>query len=359
MGPRDSSGPRVCIVAPFPPRNGGVAAQAGLLASYLERDGARVVRLDTTLESFRGPILKLIRPLVQPLVIASSLVAKLRAYDTVHFLAASYWGFMPAAVGVPLAALLHKRPIVSFLGGMGAVFLDRLGWLAKPVFRMAAATTVCSRQLYDAFGERGIDAVLLNNIYESELFTFRQRDRIEPKLVWTRCFEEDYDPMMAVRAFEIVSNKFPSASLVMTSDGSLLRPVRDYVSRRGIRGVTLLGRLPREGVAQAMQEADICINTSRLDGLPTALLEAAGTGLPIVSTAVGGIPTVFEDGVSAVLVPTGDHEAMAAAVIGLLESPARAVELGKRARRVAEEHSWEHSRQKLMALYCAAKEGEQ
>jgi glycosyltransferase involved in cell wall biosynthesis len=74
------------------------------------------------------------------------------------------------------------------------------------------------------------------------------------------------------------------------------------------------------------------------------VLEAAAFGLPVVSTDVGGIPSLLRDGEEALLVPEGDAEAMAGAVRRLLEEPGLAGRLSAAGREVAERSSWERVR---------------
>ncbi len=192
-----------------------------------------------------------------------------------------------------------------------------------------------------SFRSRGIRTELDRNLFDAELFRFRQRDRIAPKLAWTRSLEEIYDPFAAVNVYELVREQYSDATLVMTSDGSLGGALRDYIKQRGLAGVTLTGRIPMAQVARVMDEADICLNTSRIDGLPTALLEAAASGLPIVTTEAGGIPSLFEQDVSALIVRVGDVEGLASAVMNLVANPEKARRMGEAARDVAMAYTWE------------------
>jgi glycosyltransferase involved in cell wall biosynthesis len=73
------------------------------------------------------------------------------------------------------------------------------------------------------------------------------------------------------------------------------------------------------------------------EALPTALIEAAACGLPVVATPVGGTPEVVEHGRTGLLVPPGDVDGLAVAVVELLSSPARRAAFGTAARAVAEE----------------------
>ena len=65
---------------------------------------------------------------------------------------------------------------------------------------------------------------------------------------------------------------------------------------------------------RVLAAADVFCLSSRYEGLPIALLEALAMGLPVVSTEVGGVPSVVTDGVEGRLVPPGDPDVLAAAI---------------------------------------------
>src|SRR5262249_45881350 len=65
------------------------------------------------------------------------------------------------------------------------------------------------------------------------------------------------------------------------------------------------------------------------EGLGTSLLDAMACGRPVVATSAGGIPEVVEDGLTGLLVPPRDHEAMAAAIVRLLKDPALRRQMGE------------------------------
>ena len=342
---------KVCLVAPFPPRKGGVTVQTALLARYLAEDGIEVLPVDTNLQSLRSRWLAPLRLLLQPWAVLFRLLKNVPKCSVVHFQAASYWGYVPVVIGVPVARLFGKRCVMSYQGGAGPKFMDRVPWLVKMPMRMCGAVAVCSDELRAGFAERGINAHLVKNVFDSALFKYRKRPRVQPKIAWNRSMNDTYDPLSAVKAFEIVKQDYPDATLVMTSDGPLTAAVKEYADQNGLTGVTLTGRVPVQDVARVLDEADICLNTSRIDGLPTSLLEAAACGLPIVSTKAGGIPSLFEDTLSALLVEIGDYQAMASAIIGLLKDPEKASRLGNAARDVAMDYTWERASRKLFQLY--------
>ena len=342
---------QVCMVAPFAPHKGGVTVQAELLTACLQKEGIGILRVDTNLQRLRHKGLGPIRLAIQPWVILFRLFRQLPKSDVVHFQSASYWGYMPTIIGVPLAKLFRKRCVITYQGGRGPDFMDRFPWLVKMPFRLATLSTVCSRELQRAFQQRGVQTELVKNLFDSELFKFRERTKVEPKLVWNRSMDEVYDPISALKVYEIVKERYPSATLVMTSNGALAGAVREYVDKHGLDGVRLSGRVPKEELAKIIDEADICLNTSKVDGLPTALLEAAASGLPIVTTKAGGIPYLFENGKSAVIVEIGDVEALSNAIIDLLENPSKALKMGFAARDVASEYTWSSVSKEIMRIY--------
>ena len=89
---------------------------------------------------------------------------------------------------------------------------------------------------------------------------------------------------------------------------------------------------PRDDVPALLAGADGFVLASLYEGLPVALMEASSVGLPIVATAVGGVPQMLEDEIDALLVPPGDPGALVEAMTRLAKDPALRERLGRRAR---------------------------
>ncbi len=81
-----------------------------------------------------------------------------------------------------------------------------------------------------------------------------------------------------------------------------------------------------------LARADIFALPSRNEGLPMSVLEAMARGLPVIATPVGGLPELIEDGVNGILVPPGDANALARAILKLSNDPAACAALGRAAR---------------------------
>ena len=120
------------------------------------------------------------------------------------------------------------------------------------------------------------------------------------------------------------------------------RAVQDMASRLGLGdAVSFPGFLDIDGKVREGDRADIFISTSHVDNMPVAVVEACAMGLPVVSTAVGGVPDLITDGHTGLLVPDGDVESMVAAIRRLLQEPALAETLSHGGRRLAEQSAWE------------------
>jgi glycosyltransferase involved in cell wall biosynthesis len=148
-----------------------------------------------------------------------------------------------------------------------------------------------------------------------------------------------------MRAFAIVGRRLPGPrpALVYVGDGPE-RPALEALSRTLGLGddVFLLGY--RSDAAALVGSADVAVVPSIWDeACALTVLESMGRGVPVVASRVGGIPELVHDGVTGLLVPRGDEEQLAEAILRVLGDPTRARAMGAAGRRrVVEDFSPEH-----------------
>jgi glycosyltransferase involved in cell wall biosynthesis len=176
------------------------------------------------------------------------------------------------------------------------------------------------------------------------LYPFRLRSAPEPRLVWLRAFHRIYAPEMAILAAGRLRTEFPGLRLTLVGpdkgDGSLAM-VRERVHALAAESwISLAGPVAKDAVGAVLDQADIFLNTSRIDNAPVTLIEAMACGLCAVSTRVGGVPHLVRDGSEALLVPADDATAMAAAARTLLTRPELARRLSEAGRARAAAHDW-------------------
>jgi glycosyltransferase involved in cell wall biosynthesis len=139
-------------------------------------------------------------------------------------------------------------------------------------------------------------------------------------LLVARNLEPLYDNTTAIRAFRLVQTHWPAARLTIAGSGPQEAELRQLVVDLGLQAsVHFTGRLDRDAMAALYREADTMLNPSLADNMPNSVLESMASGVPVVSTNVGGVPYIVQDGVTALLVPPGDAQAMAAACLRLLD----------------------------------------
>jgi glycosyltransferase involved in cell wall biosynthesis len=133
--------------------------------------------------------------------------------------------------------------------------------------------------------------------------------------------------------------QIPDARFVVAGDGPDRAKLDALIDELGIRGsVRLLGR--RDDMPSVYASLDVMVSASRREGLSIAILEGMASRLPLVATPVGEIPAVIRNGRTGVIVPVEDPEALAEAIIGLLQDSAQRERFGSAARqRVQDEYS--------------------
>jgi glycosyltransferase involved in cell wall biosynthesis len=117
--------------------------------------------------------------------------------------------------------------------------------------------------------------------------------------------------------------RVPGSRLVVVGDG----PDRAALERLAGDRVEFRGALPRDEALRVVAGATAALLSSAWENLPHSAVEALSVGVPIVATAVGGVPEVVHDGENGLLVPPGDPEALAAAMRRILEEEGLRVRL--------------------------------
>jgi len=114
--------------------------------------------------------------------------------------------------------------------------------------------------------------------------------------------------------------------------------------------ITLIDSVPERDLIALYQRATMTVVPSLLEGFSRPALESMACGTPVIGTTVGSIPELLDEN-SGVLVPPGDAQALAAAIIDLLQNTKRVTRLGLAARERAVEHfSWDSVAQRVLSV---------
>lgn len=135
------------------------------------------------------------------------------------------------------------------------------------------------------------------------------------------------DLLLAVR--ELIG-KWPDLQLLVVGRGRLEGVLKQQVMELGLaQNVCFAGHL--ESLREVWPRVDVFVLPSLSEGLPLSLLEAMAAGVPVVATRVGGMGEAIEDGKTGLLVPPGDHHALAEGIMKLLDDRTLARQMGKSA----------------------------
>ncbi|CAN5635360.1 N/A [soil metagenome] len=164
--------------------------------------------------------------------------------------------------------------------------------------------------------------------------------------------QKGFDLML--RAFARVVASRPGARLVFAGDGAR-RPILEALTMELNLSdrVTFLGAVAHADVGGLISEAQIVALPSRWEGQPLVALEAAAAGRPLLSTGVDGLSRVAIDGVTGVVVPTEDVDALATGLARLLDDRNLCDALGAGGRAlVADQFGFDRCVDAYDELYC-------
>ena len=239
---------------------------------------------------------------------------------------------------------MNKLYILSLHGGKLAEF-ERIHPLrVKNLLASATRVTTPSRYLQKAFATVRPDIQYLPNGIELADYPYSNRTLAQPDLIWLRAFHQIYQPTLAVKVLDQLVKEIPDVRLTMIGpdkkDGTL-GETRQLIQEKNLQEkIKIIGGIPKIEVGSQLSRGDIFLNTTLYESFGVSVAEAAACGLCIVTTNVGELPYLWEDGVDALLVPPNDPEAMAAAVRRILTEPELAAKLSANARKKAEQFDW-------------------
>jgi glycosyltransferase involved in cell wall biosynthesis len=228
----------------------------------------------------------------------------------------------------------------------GGDFVNRMATSKEKcdfLFTNSYDNIVPSKFLEFHFKQANYPVRYIPNFIEVQKYPFTLREQVQPKILWVRAFHKIYNPVLAVDVVHQLN--IYEAELCMVggdTDGTRELVEKRITELKLTDRVTLPGRLLKDEWINLAAHYDIFLNTTTIDNMPVSVIEAMALGLPVVSTNVGGLPYLIDHGVTGVLVPSSDTDAMVAAIKELLSNPEYAREIVVNARKMVEQFDWEN-----------------
>lgn len=229
--------------------------------------------------------------------------------------------------GITIITTLHGTDIT--LVGQDPSFHPLTRFSIERSNGLTAVSHFLKRATYEAFGCTGCAVEVIHNfvdpaVYDRTAWRPVLRDELDAGcavLMHVSNFRPVKRVRDIVRIFARVRRELPSV-LVMVGDGPERVAAEQEARELGVHDVThFLGKI--ENVAPLLASADLFLLPSQSESFGLGALEALACGVPVVASNTGGLPEVVEDGVTGVLRPVGDVEAMAAAALEILRDRER------------------------------------
>jgi phenylacetate-CoA ligase len=273
----------------------------------------------------------------------------------VHVFAAAHTAFLFGALPALLVAKGTGKPVIlNYHDGRAEAHFRWWAPVLRWAIRQAVVLVFPSVYLQEVFARRGFAGVVVPNVVDTETFTYRSPDPVQPRLISARLLERLYAVDNTLQAFALIKREVPSAVLDIYGTGTAARSLQRSAEKLGVDGIRFHGEVSRNRIAAALAEGGILVNSSRVDNMPHIIIEAFAAGVPVVTTAAGGIPRIVTHERTGLLVRIDQPEDLAAAVLRVLREPGLAARLAHAAGQESKRYSWTAAERGWLEVYRRA-----
>ncbi|HLO83780.1 MAG TPA: glycosyltransferase family 4 protein [Nostocaceae cyanobacterium] len=336
-------------------QNGGIATVEKLILKYIPPE----IKIHHITSHDEGSIAHRIR-------VFSNAMAKFlarictRKVDVVHIHISDGGSVLRKAIFTIVARIFGKPVLMHAHGAEFHLTYKKLPQLAKQilswVFRQCQSFIVLSKTWQDYYvdnlGLNQEQVVVLSNPTELPLQVPDRKNNHQINLVFCGRVGQRKGAFDLINAFaNLPEAKKNSAQLIIAGDGEV-EPAQQLASSLNLaEKVTFLGWINSQQRDEILSKADVFILPSYNEGLPMAILEAMGWGLPVIATPVGGIPELVLTNQNGLIVTPGDIQQLSAAIELLIENESLRLSLGTVARQNVEKFDIRNYCQTLANIY--------
>lgn len=272
--------------------------------------------------------------------------------DVIHINTASYWSFWENAIYLFVSKVFHRKTLLHIHGAQFDTFFQNSPSWIKSVIRrvitLSDKVIVLSdkwKQFFMGFIPES-KLLVLNNFVNLSKFTparlTRNLNTLHSEETLKILFLGGVSSKrkgihVILNAVPLVLKEYHNTVFILTVIGNL-DTIQQICTQQNLHSnVVLLHNITEEEKIEKFLTSDIFLLPSYAEGLPISILEAMASGLPIITTPVGGIPEVIEDGINGFLITPGDHRALAEKLLLLLSNKQMRQEMGSNNRKKIKE----------------------
>jgi glycosyltransferase involved in cell wall biosynthesis len=155
-------------------------------------------------------------------------------------------------------------------------------------------------------------------------------------------------------SFKLLLDRFNEPlKLLIAGDGPQMDSLVELAKELGIsQHVEFVGYIKNQNVPEFLSKIDIFVNLSRIESFGVAVLEASAMELPVVTTNIGGLPEVVQEGLTGYMVDVDDMESCSVRLLELASNPALRTSMGQQGRKfVKDNYDWVNCYEQVMLTY--------
>lgn len=246
-------------------------------------------------------------------------------------------------------------------------FYERMLVKTRCICPVSHGTANLMRSVYNhVLAEQKIVPILNGNNYYKMICKEEAINRIAPSqpiFLSVGEIKPRKGQLTCLQAFSIVEKHYPQARYWMLGnyvENDYFNKIKSWISENGLSNAIIYGKVSDEELWNCYRQASVFIlnpqpqsaaRDLQIEGFGLVFLEAGAFGLPVIGTHTGGIPDAIQDGITGILTDPGDVEALAAAMLKLVENPELSKKMGIANRQWAETLTWERYAQKQYQVY--------
>lgn len=361
----EEKGLHVGLVGPLPPPYGGMANQMNQLHQFLLEEDIQVALVQTNAAYPYSLIAKIkgVRALVRMIPYLIKLWKLAGNVDVIHVFSNSGWSWQLYTAPALWIGWFRKTPvIVNYRGGEARSYFNKSIRWVRPSMAKTKTIIVPSAYLKQVFSDFGIESQVIPNIVNLERFIPKDKSQSSnihtSHLIITRNLEAIYGIAMAIKAVSLLRQTIPDIKLSIAGSGPQKDELQQLVKKESLEDhVIFTGKLTPEEMAVLYKDADIMLNPTTVDNMPNSLLEAMASGVPIITTNVGGIPYIVENNKTALFTEVNNPELMAAQIKRLLNDHHLYMELVENGLQEVQQYTWTNVKRLWLGLYVSLKHG--
>lgn len=324
---------RILVCGPIFNTPSGPAGMGGILYTKLKEEGYVVYRRS----AHRNKLIRLID-------ILYFVLFKKNKYDIILLQTFSNLAFLNDFFVTLFTGILKKPTVSTIHGGAFIEFYTKFPKFTAYVLNKSAILTSPSHFLCNHLNAHGHKVRYIPNFIEIHKFPYNWKPINSPDLLWVRAFTDIYKPEMAIKLVARLKTIYPQVKLTMVGpDMGKMNTCKDLIKSLDLSdNIVLTGKIPNNDLNKYYATHSVYINTTSYESFGVALVEAACSGIPVVTTEVGEIPFMWQNNEDMLLVKDNDEDDFFEKVKMLLINKELQMKLSQNARLKAENYSWDN-----------------